>query len=62
MDRTLQIAKDAKKLTDIKMFIFDKINEFEELEKRLAHDGDILTGYDLGEYDNVKKIWRIING
>ena len=33
MNRTLQIAKDAKKLTDIKMFIFDKLNEFQELEK-----------------------------
>jgi|14BtaG_2_1085337.scaffolds.fasta_scaffold216517_1 hypothetical protein len=53
------MAEEAKKLKRIRMYAWDKINEFEEIKKALAHSGDILTGYDLGEYETVKKIFKI---
>jgi len=62
MNRTLQIAKDAKKLSYIRMYVFDEINKIEEVIKSLNHSGDHLKGYGLGEYTALKKIFELTQG
>tara|TARA_R110002153_G_scaffold29711_16_gene91266 strand:+ start:7048 stop:7248 length:201 start_codon:yes stop_codon:yes gene_type:complete len=62
MSRTLQLAKDAKKLTNVRMYVFDEINKIEEVVKSLQHSGDHLKGYGLGEYTVLKKIFELTQG
>jgi len=62
MDRTLQIAKDAKKLTEIKMYVYDEIQRIESVVSSLEHSGDHLKGYGLGELTTLKHIFKMTQG
>lgn len=62
MDKTLQIAKDAKKLTEIKMYVYDEIQRIEAVAASLQHSGDHLKGYGLGELTTLKHIFKMTKG
>ena len=55
-----EIWSDSDKLKHIRMKLFDEINELEDIKKRLRHDGDVLTGYDLGRYNLAKELFKQI--
>lgn len=62
MNNTLQIAKDAKKLNEIKMYVYDEIQRIEAVVSSLHHSGDHLKGYGLGELTTLKHIFKMTKG